>query len=664
MAFTPADQLAVDTIRTLSMDAVQRANSGHPGAPMGLAPLGWVLFSKLRKHAPGEPEWFDRDRFVLSCGHASMLQYSLLHLTGYELSLSELKNFRQWNSKTPGHPEVFHTPGVETTTGPLGQGFSNAVGMAMAERHLAERFNKDGHTLVDHHTWVLASDGDLMEGVAAEAASLAGHLKLGKLIVFWDDNNITIDGKAELSCTEDVLGRFAAYGWHTLTVDDGNDLQALFEAGEAAKTERARPTLVRVRTIIAYPSPNKQGTSSSHGAPLGDEEIEKTKSAMGWSHEPFFVPEEVRALGASIKEAGEVAYESWQAQRRAHAEAAPDSAAAFSAAITGTLGKGWDATLPSFDADPKGMASRKASGDVLQALSVAVPTLIGGSADLAGSNNSTMKDAGFFGTDVGGRNIHWGIREHAMASASNGMALHGGVLPFTATFLVFSDYMRPAIRLAALMGLPVKYVFTHDSIGLGEDGPTHQPVEHLAALRAIPGLTVLRPADANEVREAWKVMIRAKGPCAIVLSRQSLPTLERSSQGAAEGVQKGAYVLRDAQGTPDLILMASGSEVAVALEAADVLQRSGKKVRVVSMASHELFAAQDPAYREHVLPASVGARVAVEAGIRMGWDRWLGDRGDMVSLEHFGASAPAEKLFAEFGFTSENVVACARRVLA
>lgn len=657
MSLSPVDQLSVDTIRTLSMDAVQRANSGHPGAPMGLAPLGWVIFSKLRKHAPNEPEWFDRDRFVLSCGHASMLQYSLLHLTGYDLSISELKNFRQWNSKTPGHPEVFHTPGVETTTGPLGQGFANAVGMAMAEKHLAARFNRNGHTLVDHHTWVIASDGDLMEGVASEAASLAGHLGLGKLIVFWDDNNITIDGKAELSCTEDVLARFRAYGWHTLSVDDGNNLQALLDAGNEAKSETRRPTLVRVRSIIGFPSPNKQGTSGSHGAPLGDEEIAKTKEAMGWTHEPFTVPDEVRKLGSEVRARGQEAYLSWDQARKAHAEAHPEDAAALSAAIAGTLGPDWSANLPTFEADKKGMASRKASGEVLQALASGVPTLIGGSADLAGSNNSTMKDVGFFGADADGRNIHWGIREHAMASACNGMALHGGLLPFAATFLVFSDYMRPAIRLAALMSTPVKYVFTHDSIGLGEDGPTHQPVEHLAALRAIPGLTVLRPCDANEVVEAWKVMIRAKGPTAVVLSRQNLPTLDRSQYGAASGVQKGAYVLRDCEGTPDVILMASGSEVAVTLEAADRLTSDGKKVRVVSFVSHELFAAQDRAYREQVLPPEAKRRLAVEAGIRMGWERWMGDQGDMVSLEHFGASAPAEKLFEEFGFSAQNIAA-------
>lgn len=657
MTISSPDQLAVDTIRTLSMDAVQKANSGHPGAPMGLAPLGWTVFSKLRKHAPSEPEWFDRDRFVLSCGHASMLQYALLHLTGYELSLAEIKNFRQWNSKTPGHPEVFHTPGVETTTGPLGQGFANAVGMAMAEKHLAERFNREGHTLIDHHTWVLASDGDLMEGVAAEAASLAGHLGLGKLIVFWDDNNITIDGKAEMSCSEDVLARFGAYGWHTLSVDDGNDLEAIAKAGEAAKAETSRPTLVRVKTIIGFPSPNKQGTSSSHGAPLGDDEITKTKAAMGWSHAPFTVPGEVQQLGAGVRESGQKAYETWQEKRKAYAAAHPDLAAAFAATASGTRAKGWQDAVPVFATDAKGMASRKASGEVLQALAKAVPALIGGSADLAGSNNSTMSNVGTFGKDAAGRNIHFGIREHAMASACNGMALHGGVLPYAATFLVFSDYMRPAIRLAALMNIPVKYVFTHDSIGLGEDGPTHQPVEHLAALRAIPGLTVLRPCDANEVAEAWKVMIRASGPCAIVLSRQNLPTLDRARFAPAAEAAKGAYVLSDCDGTPDLILLATGSEMAVTLEAADKLAASGKKVRVVSVVSHELFAAQEQSYRDQVLPPTVRQRLAVEAGIRMGWQRWIGDSGDMVSLEHFGASAPAETLFAEFGFTADNIVA-------
>ena len=658
------DRLAIDTIRTLSMDAVQEANSGHPGTPMALAPLGWVIFTRLRKHDPAHPEWFDRDRFVLSCGHASMLQYSLLHLSGYDLSLDEIRSFRQWDSKTPGHPEVKHTPGVETTTGPLGQGFANAVGMAMAERHLGARFNRPGHTVVDHHTWVLASDGDIMEGVCQEAASLAGHLRLGKLIVFWDDNRITIDGGTDLSFSEDACKRFEAYGWHVQNVEDGNDLDALERAAENAKKDD-RPSFVRVRTIIGYPAPTKQGKAEAHGAPLGQDEIEATKKAMGWTHPKFFVPEELAAAKRDVLARGEEAFAAWQKSLGAYRDDQPELSAALERAMTGKLPDGWDAELPVFDADPKGMATRKASGSVLTALAKKVEKLVGGSADLAGSNNTYLKGYPDFQTrspERAPRNVHWGIREHAMASACNGMALHGGVIPYAATFLIFSDYMRPAIRLAALMDVPVRYVFTHDSIGLGEDGPTHQPVEQLAALRAIPNMTVIRPADANETREAWKVALGRKGPVALALTRQNVPTLDRKELAPAEMLRRGAYVLAG-EGEPDVILIATGSEVHVALEARAKLEAEGVRARVVSMPSWELFEEQDRAYRESVLPKAAKVRVVVEAGTRFGWERWVGPDGCFITIDRFGASAPAEVLFEKFGFTADAIASEARAAL-
>jgi len=660
------DQLAIDTIRTLSMDAVQAANSGHPGTPMALAPLGWLLFSKLRRHDPSHPRWADRDRFVLSCGHASMLQYSLLHLSGYDLPLNELREFRQWDSKTPGHPEYRHTPGVETTTGPLGQGFANAVGMAMAERHLAARFNRPGHSIIDHHTWVIASDGDLMEGVSAEAASLAGHLKLGKLVVYWDDNSITIDGRTDITFTEDVVARFAAYGWHTENVEDGNDTAALAKATEAAKND-PRPSLVRVKTIIGFPAPNKQDTSGAHGAPLGADEIAKTKEIMGWPAENFRVPAELSSATEAIKSRGGDAFKSWQERLGAYEHDHPELAAELKATLDGKLPDGWDADVPKFDADEKGLATRKSSGQVLAAIAPRVGNLVGGSADLAGSNNSYQKGlVDFGGPEAEGvpRNVHWGIREHAMASACNGMALHGGVVPYGATFLVFSDYMRPAIRLASLMELDVRYLFTHDSIGLGEDGPTHQPIEHLAALRTIPGMTVIRPGDANEVREAWKLMLERRGPVALVLTRQAVPTLDRTQYSGAEGTRRGAYVLADAGGgDPQAILIGTGSEVKVALDAHATLTAEGVRSRVVSMPSWELFAEQGREYRDAVLPPSVTARVVVEAGISMGWERWVGADGGFVTLERFGASAPAKTLYEKLGITPGAVVAEAKRQL-
>jgi transketolase len=660
------DELAIKTIRGLSMDAVQAANSGHPGTPMALAPLGWALFSEIRKHDPVNPDWPDRDRFVLSCGHASMLQYSLLHLSGYAVSLEDIRNFRQWGSLTPGHPESHVTPGVETTTGPLGQGVGNGVGMAMAERHMAARFNKPGHTLFDHRTWVIASDGDIMEGVTSEAASIAGHLKLGKLTVFWDDNEITIDGRTDLSFSEDVLARFASYGWHTESVSDGNDLAALIGAAKAAVADD-RPSFIRVRTVIGDPSPNKRDTSGAHGAPLGEAEIIATKQLMEWPTEPFFVPDELAGAAEAIRERGAESHHEWQGRLAAYRAEFPDAASELDGALAGELPTGWDADLPIFEADPKGTATRKASGAVLNALAAKIGGLVGGSADLAGSNNSHLKGLANFlpGAEGVPRNVDWGIREHGMGAAMNGMALHGGVIPFGATFLVFSDYMRPSIRLAALMKLHTRYIYTHDSIGLGEDGPTHQPVEQLAALRAIPQLAVFRPADANEVRECWKAALEWDGPAALALTRQNVPVLDRSAVASAEKAARGAYTLREAGGGgPDVILVATGSEIEIALGAADVLEQEGSSVRVVSMPCWELFEQQDASYQQEVLPRDVAAKVVVEAGIRQGWDRWVGNDAAFVTIEQFGASAPYQQLYEKYGITVERVVAEAQRLLS
>lgn len=660
------DELAIKTIRGLSMDAVQAANSGHPGTPMALAPLGWALFSDLRRHDPAHPDWPDRDRFVLSCGHASMLQYALLHLSGYEVSLDDIRKFRQWGSLTPGHPEAHVTPGVETTTGPLGQGIGNGVGMAMAERHLAARFNKPGHTLVDHRTWVIASDGDIMEGVASEAASIAGHLELGKLVVFWDDNQITIDGRTDLSFSEDVSARFEAYGWHTERVDDGNDIAAIVAASRAAVAD-GRPSLIRVRTIIGDPAPNKRDSSAAHGAPLGEDEVIATKQLMEWPTESFFVPDELAAAAESIRGRGLASYRDWEARWESYRQAFPEAAEDFDAAFAGGLPSDWDADLPTFDADPKGMPTRKASGAVLNALALELDGLVGGSADLAGSNNSQMKGFPSFLSDAEGipRNVDWGIREHAMGAAMNGLALHGGVIPYGATFLVFSDYMRPSLRLAALMKLHTRYIYTHDSIGLGEDGPTHQPVEQLASLRAIPNLALFRPADANEVRECWKAALRWDGPAALALTRQNVPIFDRDALASAEKASRGAYTLREAGGGgPDVILVATGSEVAIALEAADVLEQDGAAVRVVSMPCWELFEQQDEAYQQEVLPRGKVAKVVVEAGVRQGWDRWVGNDAAFITMDRFGASAPYQVLYEKFGITVERVVAEAQRLLS
>ena len=649
------------------MDAVEQAQSGHPGTPMALAPAAYVLWTRFLRHNPQNPQWVDRDRFVLSCGHASMLLYSLLHLTGYDLSLGEIRNFRQWGSLTPGHPERGHTPGVETTTGPLGQGFGNAVGMAIAERFLAEHFNRPQHTIVDHRVWAFASDGDLMEGVASEAASLAGHLRLSKLTVVYDDNHITIDGDTALTFSENVAARFEAYGWHVVRVGDGNDLAAIAAAYQAACTEMARPSLIILRTSIADPAPTKRNTAEAHGAPLGEEEVRRTKEIMGWPAEPrFHIPEEALADWRTAVPRGAELESDWRRRYDAYGAAQSALAAEFEQWISGRLPEGWMEKLPVVGSSMGQLATRQASGLALQAIAAAVPNLVGGSADLGGSTGTTLKQGGTFGPSSSGRTFHWGVREHGMAACLNGIAAHGGLRAFGSTFLVFSDYMKPAIRLAAIMRLPVIYIGTHDSIGLGEDGPTHQPVEHLAMLRAIPNLVTIRPGDATETIEAWRVaMERTEGPTMLVLTRQKLPVLDRAVVAAADGLRRGAYVLVDPPGTGrlDAILIATGSELPVALGAARLLHADGIRARVVSMPSWELFAAQPERYRDVVLPPAVRARVAVEAAGPFGWSRWTTDQGAMVGMEGFGASAPGERLYQEFKLTPEHVAATARRLL-
>ncbi|GCE06206.1 transketolase [Dictyobacter aurantiacus] len=657
------EQLCINTIRTLAMDGVQKANSGHPGTPMALAPLAYLLYTRHMRHNPKNPHWVNRDRFVLSAGHASMLQYSLLYLTGYDLSLDELKNFRQWGSKTPGHPEYGHTAGIETTTGPLGQGIGNAVGMAIAQRFQASRFNRPGHEVIDHYIYGIAGDGDMQEGISSEAASLAGTLKLGRLIFFYDDNNITIEGNTSIAFTENVGARFESYGWHVQHVADINDLQALNQSIETAKAESDRPSLIVVKSKIGYGSPHKQGSHDAHGSPLGAEEVVLTKRNLGWpSEEPFFVPEESLNYFRQAVERGAEYEQAWQKEYDAYRAAFPELAAEWESELNGKLAEGWDKDLPNFPAG-EAVATRVAGGKTLNAIAPNLPNLIGGSADLAPSNNTNMKGLGDFSASESGRNMHFGIREHAMGSILNGMALHGGLIPFGATFLIFSDYMRPPIRLASLMGLKTIYVFTHDSIGVGEDGPTHEPVEQLAALRSIPGVTVIRPGDANETAEAWRVAITHHGPVALALTRQNLPTLDRSKYPAASNLDRGAYVLVDSEGTPDLILMASGSEVSLALDAAEQLRQESVAVRVISMPSWELFEEQSAEYKAAVLPGNVRTRIAIEAGRTQGWERYVGLDGDIIALDHFGASAPAKILFKEFGFSVENVVARAKALL-
>ncbi len=662
---TSLSDLSVNTIRFLAADAVQKANSGHPGMPMGAAPMAYAAWHRHLRVDPSSPDWANRDRFILSAGHGSMLLYALLHLSGFDLTLEDLMQFRQWGSRTPGHPENFHTKGVETTTGPLGQGFANGVGMAMAEAFLAARFNRPGFEVVDHHTIAIVSDGDMMEGISHEAASLAGHYGLGKLIYLYDDNGITIDGSTDLAYTEDATGRFESYGWQVLDVEDGNDVQAIDAAIREAKGETERPTLIRVRTIIGYGSPNKEGTASSHGSPLGDDEIALTRERLGWTASAsFHIPGDVATHMAEIAERGRKERENWDALMLRYAEAYPEESAALSSWMAGELPSDVTSLMPSFEEGSK-VATRGANGTVLAALDSHMPNLVGGSADLSGSNKTEIKGRKGFQRDTpDGSYFFFGVREHAMASICNGMQLHGGLRTYCGTFLVFSDYMRPAIRLSALMEQPVIYVLTHDSIGLGEDGPTHQPIEHFMALRAIPNCTFIRPADGPETAGAWVAALEnTTGPTLLALSRQGLPTLNPDTDKTVANVSRGAYIVRDTDGQPDAIIMATGSEVAVAMEAAGVLHDEGVQVRVVSMPSWELFAKQDASYREAVLPHAVTSRVSVEAGITMGWERWIGAAGSSVGIDHFGASAPAEELFARFGFTSENVAAHVRKVL-
>jgi len=664
------------------VDAIQKANSGHPGLPMGAAPMGYVLWTRHLKHNPANPGWEDRDRFVLSAGHGSMLLYSLLHLTGYDLSLEEIKQFRQWESKTPGHPERGLTPGVEVTTGPLGQGFANGVGMAIAERFLAARYNRPGHEIVNHCTYAVVSDGDLMEGIAAEAASLAGHLKLGKLIYLYDNNFISLAGTTDLSYTEDRAKRFEAYGWHVQSVADGNDLAAIDQALRTARAETGRPSIIITRTIIGYGSPRKQNTIEAHGSPLGPDEVKAAKESLGWPVDsPFRIPGEALEIFRQALDNGKRAEAEWKARFAAYEKAFPDLAHEFQTAMRGELPAGWDADIQSFPADAKGIATRAASGKLLNAIAPKIPTLIGGSADLNPSTNTALKGLGDFEppdfdasktqglvggvTGYGGRNIAFGVREHAMGAIANGLAAHGGILPFTATFFMFSDYMRPSIRLASLMGLHVIYVFTHDSIAVGEDGPTHEPIEHLAALRAIPHLTVIRPCDANETAIAWRVAVESNGPVALVFTRQNMPVLDRGLYGPAEGLRRGAYILSDAgNARPDLILIATGSEVQLAVDTQKKLQEQGIAARVVSMPSWELFEAQPQEYRDQVLPPSIGARLAIEAGVPQGWHKYVGDNGGIMALDRFGASAPCPVVFEKLGFTVNHVVDHAKKLLS
>jgi transketolase len=652
-------QRCVNTLRTLAMDAVQKADSGHPGMPMGMADAAYVLWTRFLNHNPTNPEWPNRDRFVLSAGHGSMLLYSLLHLTGYDLPLEELKQFRQWGSRTPGHPEYGLTPGVETTTGPLGQGFANGVGMAIAERFLAAQFNRPDFPIFDHTTYAIVSDGDLMEGISHEAASLAGHLKLGKLIYLYDDNEISIDGSTDLAFTEDVGARFRAYGWFVQEVN-GHDREAIDAALQATHEEAERPSLIICHTHIAYGSPHKQDTAGAHGAPLGEDEVKRTKEALGWPPDAqFLIPEDVLTFYRQAVEVGREAEARWQETFDRYAGAHPEEAALLETLWAGDLPQGWVEQLPTFAPDDGPMATRKASGAVLNAIAADLPTLIGGSADLAPSNKTELKGYEAFQADTPeGRNFHFGVREHAMGGILNGMALHGGVIPYGGTFLVFSDYMRPSVRLAALSHLPVIYVWTHDSVWIGEDGPTHQPVEHLASLRAMPNLVTIRPADANETAVAWKVALeRRGGPTGLVFTRQSLPIFDPATVADAENLTRGAYILRDAvDGAPDLILLATGSEVSLALEAQSLLDERGIAARVVSMPSWELFDAQERPYREAVLPPDVTARLAIEAGASQGWETYVGAEGDVMAIDHFGASAPYRDLMEAFGFTPQAVV--------
>ena len=649
----------VNTIRTLSMDAVQKANSGHPGAPMGLAGAAYALWVYLLKHNPNNPGWHDRDRFVLSGGHASMLLYSLLHLTGYDLTLEDIKNFRQWESRTPGHPEFGHTPGVETTTGPLGQGFTNAVGMALAERHLASMYNRSDFEIVDHYTYIMCGDGDLMEGITSEAASFAGHMGLSKLICIYDDNKITIEGKTDITFSEDVAARFRAYNWHVQQIEDGNDLSAIHDAVISAKKEEGKPSIICLKTHIAYGSPNKQDSPDAHGAPLGEEEIILTKKNLGWpDSESFLVPGETSDIFSSCLEKGMESESEWENTFITYKEKYPELADSFLKAMSGTLDIEWEKHLPVFSPSDGPIATRAASGKVLNAIEENIPGLIGGSADLAPSNKTIINSSHDFQKgSYDGRNIRFGVREHAMGGILSGIALHNGLIPFGGTFLVFADYMRPSIRLAALMKQPVIYVFTHDSIAVGEDGPTHQPVEHLAGLRSIPGLLVIRPCDANETSEAWKQAVTsASRPAALILSRQKLPVLDRDMYASAEGLSNGAYILADTEGTPDLLIIATGSEVHIALSARDELNEKGIQARVINMPSMELFKEAPVEYQNQVIPPEIKKRIIVEAGIPMGWESYAGEDGIIIGINGFGASAPGGTVMEKYGFTAGNIV--------
>jgi transketolase len=679
--FDDLDRQCIDTLRFLSVDMVQQAESGHPGLPLGAAPMAYVLWQRFLKHNPADPQWADRDRFVLSAGHGSALLYSLLHLTGYDLSLDDVRRFRQWGSKAPGHPERGHTPGVEVTTGPLGQGMANAVGMAIAEAQLAARYNREGHAIVDHRTWAIVSDGDLMEGVASEAASLAGHLQLGKLVCLYDDNAVTLSAGTDITFSEDRAKRFEAYGWRAIRVEDGNDLDGIAAALEAARADVMRPTLILVRTHLGYGSP-EQDSFKAHGSPLGAADVKKTKENLGWPTEPpFLVPDAVKARMGEARARGARAEADWDRRVGAYGGAFADLGLELRGRLRGDLPDGWDADIPTFPADAKGMATRVAGGKVLNAIAPRLPALCGGSADLDPSTHTMLKGQGDFnppstpvedteGSDVAGwsragRNLHFGVREHAMGAIVNGLAAHGGFIPYGSTFLIFSDYMRPPIRLAALMGLHVVHVYTHDSLALGEDGPTHQPIEQLAALRAIPLLSVIRPADANETAVAWKVAVETRDrPVLLALTRQDVPTLDRSRMADAEGLRRGAYVLGDSgNAVPALILIASGSEVGLIVAAAERLRAGGTAVRCVSMPSWDLFDAQPEAYRDEVLPPKVGARLAVELGVAQGWHRYVGTDGAVLALDRYGASAPAKVVLERYGFTVDAVVERARALL-
>ena len=657
------DQLCINTIRMLSADAVQHANSGHPGMPMGDAAMAYVLWTKFLRHNPRNPKWQNRDRFVLSAGHGSMLLYSLLHLTGHQISLDDIRNFRQWGSKTPGHPEICIDCGIETTTGPLGQGFATGVGMAMAEKYLSDMFNKPGYSVLDYTIYGIVSDGDLMEGVSSEAASLAGHLKLGKIVYLYSDNKISIEGSTDLAFTEDVAKRFDAYGWHVQHVD-GNDLKGIEKAIAAAKKEKNRPSIILARTHIGFGSPHKQDTADAHGSPLGEEELKLTKQNLGWPLKKFYIPVSALRHMRKAVQKGKKDETAWAVMFRKFAKKYPSRAKTWDMLVSGKHPDGWENLLPVFRPEDGAIATRSASGKVLNALADTFPHLIGGSADLAPSNNTHLKKYADFAPGKGGRNIHFGVREHAMGAILNGMALSRMLIPYGGTFLVFSDYMRPAIRLAALMETHVIYVFTHDSIGLGEDGPTHQPIGHLSSLRAMPHLYVIRPADANETAIAWKIALTdPKRPHALVLSRQNLPVLDRNKYSEASGAEKGGYVLLDSKGTPDIILLASGAEIQITLAAAEELQKTGVKIRVVNMFSFELFEQQPAAYKNRVLPSKVEKRLAVEAASSQSWYRYVGLKGEVVGIDRFGASAPAKVLFEKFGFTKDHIIAQTKKLL-